>query len=57
MDALYFAEKDEAIQCVMRKDKLLQLCKLSELVKVWMVDDEIKPHVGQVKLLNHIVEL
>ena len=56
-NALDLAEQYEGVQTVVREDQLLQLGELSQLLEVGMVDYQVEPNVGQVKLFHYLVEL
>ena len=55
--ALNLREKNERVEVIIRKNELLQLRELLQLVEVRVVDDEVEAHIVEVHLFHQVVEL
>ena len=56
-NAFNLREKDEGIQVVVLEDNLLQLREFLQFLEILMVHNQVETDIGQVHLLNLVVEL
>ena len=54
--ALNLAEQNERTQVVLTQHEFLELGELFKFHQVCVVDDQVKPHIDKVDLLNKVVE-